>query len=401
MELVLKVLALVLKIVTAYTAVISICFLLPRKKPPAAEPKTRFAVLIPARNEERVIGALVESLKTQSYPRELFEIIVIPNNCTDYTAQVARQAGAKIMPCTADVHTKGEVLHFVFGELLGRYDAYCVFDADNLVDSGFLAAMNDAVVSGARAAKGRQCALNPYDSWISGAYDLHFQSINLLHSRARAPFGLSAKLVGTGFMVTDDLLQKLGGWNTSTLTEDQEFAAQCAIVGVPVTYVPEALTYDEEPCSFATSVRQRLRWSAGVQSVAERYAGKLLAEYPSWLRWDLLAHVCMIHVQLLALLPALYSLLAAPGAALAGLLPALAQFWLGSMVLALFLAVAGRRDLRKMGKAIVLYPAFLLSWYPIHLAALVFPPAGWKPITHGAGRKTDLSPCIFHEKPLY
>lgn len=376
------------KILAGYTAIMSIFFLLPRKKYPIVPPKTKFAVLIAARNEENVIGKLIKSLQGQDYPKELYDILVIPNNCTDDTEGVARRAGAEIFCCTGPVTGKGDVLHQVFESLAGKYDAYCVFDADNIVDTLFLSRMNDAIVAGAMVAKSRQCALNPYDNWVSGGYDLYFQSINLLHSRARAPFPLSAKLVGTGFMVTDSLIRQLGGWNTVTLTEDIEFACQCAIAGHRVHYVPDALTYDEEPLSFYISMRQRRRWSAGVQSVANRYTGRLLSKRPCWLRWDLASHINMIYAQLLALVPVAYGLLCMtlPQAA-ASLGTSVLGFIAGSIVMGLFLCLTAKRSPRKQWKAIVLYPIFLASWYPLHIWALVSKPKTWKPIAHGTARQ--------------
>lgn len=372
------------KLLTGYTAVMGLLFLLPWKKYPAAPAKTRFAVLIPARNEENVIAHIIKSLQEQDYPKALYDILVIPNNCTDDTEGAALRAGAGIVRCAAPVSTKGEVLHHVLADLAGKYDAYCVFDADNIVDPQFLVRMNDAIAAGAKVAKSRQCALNPYDNWVSGGYDLYFQSINLLHSRARARLPLSAKLIGTGFMVTDAHLQKLGGWNTVTLTEDIEFACLSAMEGERVYYVPDALTYDEEPLSFGVSMRQRRRWSAGVQSVANRYTGKLLAKSPLWLRWDLTVHINMIYAQLVALLPILYGVLHMPVLlAIHTLLYALIGFAFGGAIMALFLALTAKRDITKQWKAILMYPVFLASWYSLHIWALFSKPKTWKHIPHG------------------
>ena len=385
MALFMEILALFAKVLAGYTAMMGVFCLLPKKRYPRTSPRIRFALLIAARNEENVIETLIESLQAQDYPKELYDIIVIPNNCTDDTEGVARRAGAKILHCTAPVSTKGQVLQQTFAQLAGTYDAYCVFDADNVVDSQFLAAMNDAVAAGAKVAKSRQCALNPYDNWVSGGYDLYFQSIHLLHSRARMHFPLSAKLIGTGFMVTDSLLEKLGGWNTVTLTEDIEFACMSALTGERVYYVPDALTYDEQPLSFAVSMRQRRRWSGGVQSVANRYTAKLLTRKPCWLRWDLAAHINMIYAQLLALIPALYSLFCLPVLqAVQTLLISIGSFAAGSILMGLFLCLTAQRKIGKQWKAVVLYPVFLASWYPLHVWALLSKPKTWKPVIHGS-----------------
>lgn len=385
LDVIMDILGLIVKLLTGYTALMGIFCLLPRKKYPVVPPKTKFALLIPARNEENVIGQLVENLLQQNYPKELYDILVIPNNCTDGTEAAALRAGAKIQHCTGPVSTKGEVLEQVLQELMGKYDAYCVIDADNMLNSQFLARMNDAIAAGARVAKSRQCALNPYDNWVSGAYDLYFQSINLLHSRARAPFNLSAKLIGTGFVMTDSLMQQMGGWHTETLTEDIEFAVQCAMIGERVYYVPDAVNYDEEPLSFSVSLRQRHRWSAGVQSVANMYTTKLLSLRPTWLRWDLVSHTNMIYAQLLALIPVIYSLFFMTfSQAAVTLAISLAGFVAGGWVMALFLAITAKRDLKRQWKAILMYPVYLGSWYPMHIRALILKPKTWKPIVHGS-----------------
>lgn len=383
MELVMNCFAFALKCLTVYTAVISLFFLLPRRRTPKAPPKTRFAVLIAARNEEAVIGNLIKSLHDQDYPKALFDIYVMPNNCTDNTEAAARRAGAKILPCLASVHCKGDVLHQAMEQLMGKYDAYCVFDADNIAAPGFLSRMNDAVVSGAQAAQARRVASNPYSSWVSGCYDLYFENFNTLYSRPRAWLGLGAKLTGTGFLFTDKLIQSLGGWNTVTLTEDTEFAAQCALAGAPIRYVPEALCYDEQPLTFQTSLRQRRRWSAGVQSVANRYLPTLLSQRPTWLGIDFSVFLSMIYAQLLAILPACYRL---SDMSLTGIAMTLGisfiSFWLSLTATALFLCVLGRRNPRKMWKTILLYPLFTASWYPLHILSLVAKPKTWKPIVH-------------------
>lgn len=386
MDLIVDILSWILKGITLYTTIVGLCFLLPRQKYPKAAPHTRFAVLVAARNEENVIGELVGSLLRQNYPGDHYDIFVIPNNCSDDTEGAARRAGAKILPCLGEVHGKGDVLNQAFRQLMGKYDAYCVFDADNIVHPDFLARMNDAIASGARAAKGRQMASNPYENWVSGGYDLYIESYNLMQNRAKSALRLSAKLVGTGFMVTDRLMQQLGGWNTSTITEDAELAAQCALRGVRIHYVLEAVTYDEQPTSFRISMRQRYRWSAGVQSVANRYVPRLLAK-PRWLTWDQAANLSMIYVQLLALLPTLYALIGLrPMTILTTLAVALLSFWLSMTATGLFLCVTARRNPLKMWKGILMYPVFTASWYPLHFISLFKKPKRWTPIPHGARR---------------
>ena len=107
------------------------------------EDKTKFAIIIAARNEANVVGNLVKSLVNQNYKKKLFDIYVLPNNCTDNTGEVAKQNGAYVMDVTVPVKCKGDALKFAFGKLKKKdYDAYLVFDADNVVHPDFLKHMN-------------------------------------------------------------------------------------------------------------------------------------------------------------------------------------------------------------------------------------------------------------------
>ena len=252
-------LSMCLTVYMCYYAIFLPCALRRRRAWPEHAPRCRFAVLVAARNEQAVIGHLVESLLAQDYPVDLFDVYVIPNNCTDDTAGAARAAGAQILECPFPVHSKGDVLRQVVALLAkqGRHDAICVFDADNVVDPGFLAAMNNAWCAGARAAQGYRDSKNPHDTIISGNYSIYYWMVNRFYSHARNAVGLSAIVNGSGFMADLGLLREMGGWNTLTLTEDIEFTTKCILRDVRVEWVPQALTYDEQPLTFAQSWRKK------------------------------------------------------------------------------------------------------------------------------------------------
>ena len=194
---------------------------------------TRFAVLVAARNEELVIGSLINSLLTQNYPPELYDVWVIPNNCTDNTALAARNFGAKVLECTVPVSSKGEVMRFAYRTLKDKgYDAFCVFDADNMADPNFLKEMNNAYRAGARAAQGYRDSKNPWDTPISACYSIYYWMMNRFHNGGKTGLGMAAMINGTGFMVAASTLEKLGGWSTRTISEDLEMSAQCALADV-------------------------------------------------------------------------------------------------------------------------------------------------------------------------
>ena len=232
---------------------------------------TRFAILVAARNEELVIGNLINSLLAQDYPRELYDIWVIPNNCTDHTAQAARDFGANVMECTVPVKCKGDVMRFAYRQLRDKgYDAFCVFDADNVADPRFLREMNNAYRAGARAAQGYRDSKNPFDSAISGCYSIYYWMMDRFHNQGKAGLGMSAMLGGTGFMVSAAAFDKMGGWCTQSISEDLEMSAQCALAGVPIAWVPKAVTYDEQPLTFRESIKQRSGTATAAVSSRER-----------------------------------------------------------------------------------------------------------------------------------
>lgn len=380
-----------LKAFSFYFLIIAL-FAWKRPRPyPKSRPRTRFACLIAARNEEAVIGALVESLRAQSYPAALYDIYVIPNNCTDDTEGAARAAGAQIFRCFEPVRCKGDALHEAVSWLLPRgYDAFCVFDADNLVHQDFLSRMNDAFCAGARVAKARMRVKNPGDSWVAGCYGLYFALFDVFFNRPRAALGLSAKLVGTGFAVHREVLLRQGGWNTETIAEDAEFAAQCACRGERVWWVSEALTFDEAPASFHVSLTQRLRWCSGIQCVAREKLGDLVralgrADEPRVI--DMMFFLCAPFVQVLSLVPGLLLFLDALLCGMAGgwmlfLAGSLLLIGAGMIVLAAAAAVSFGYRGRGMIKSVLLFPLFMASWLPLQVMAALHPVRSWRPIRH-------------------
>lgn len=382
--------SLLLKWVTVYFAAVALRWMFVKGKAwPSAAPKTRFAVVIAARNEEAVIGSLVKSLLAQTYPKELFDIYVVPNNCTDDTANAAFQAGASILLCDYPVRRKGDALRQAFRQLEGKgYDAFLVFDADNVVDKHYLQKTNDAFCAGAQVVKGRQMAMNPTQSWIAGCYDIYFSGFDLFFNRPRANGTLSAKLVGTGFAVHRSVLEQLGGWNTQTIAEDAEFAAQCALAGIRVCWAPQAVTYDEEPCSFKVSMHQRKRWSSGVIQVGRLLLPRL-GRGGSALSWDMLCFLLTSQLQPVAALLMVCSQLciAAEGRfSWLALAVSAVVYWLGSTALAAFLQILDRPRNRRNWRAVLLFPVFMATWLPLQVLALFHKTTHWREIRHGSSR---------------
>lgn len=246
--------------------------------PKSYAPQKKFALIIAAHNEEKVIGHVIESLFRQNYPRELYDVYVIADNCSDNTAQIASEHGALVFIRTNnELRGKGHALEWMFAKIFAmpeKYDAISVFDADNLVTSNFLLEMNAKLCEGYKVVQGYIDSKNPYDSWITCSYSIAFWLSNRIFQLPRHNLGLSCSLCGTGFCVDVDTLKKIG-WGATCLTEDLEFTMKLALSNLKVAWAHNAVVYDEKPLTLKQSWNQRKRWMQGHADCASRFLGPL------------------------------------------------------------------------------------------------------------------------------
>ncbi len=242
------------------------------------ESKT-FALVVCAHNEDKVIAPLVENLKRLNYSNELYDIFVVADNCSDNTAQVARNAGAIVHERFSETGKgKGYAMDWMFNRLFQmerQYDAVCVFDADNLVHPNFLREMNSRLCNGERLIQGYLDSKNPNDTWISGVFSISFWVVNHVWHLAKYNIGLSSCLGGTGMCIDSEILRRYG-WGATCLTEDMEFTMKAMMENIPTTWAHDAIIYDEKPLTFKAAWNQRKRWAQGHFDVANRYLGPML-----------------------------------------------------------------------------------------------------------------------------
>lgn len=388
--------------VMVWQAVIGVAGLLPgRRKNRSggwATRRYRFAVVVCARNEETVIGRLLDSLMAQRYPRDRFDLFVAADNCDDRTVAEARSHGATAYE-RRDRRRVGKgfalrwVLERIEKEHPGRYDAVAVFDADNVATPDFLARMNDALCAGADVAKGSRFASNPHDSWVSGSYAIYWRSMMRFFHKARARCGLSCFVDGTGFAFRTALIRD-EGWNTRTIVEDCEFSMQQICRGRVIVPVEEAVYYDEQPTTFALSVRQRFRWTVGcVQCLKACFPDALRALRPgsgvSLLEaLDVLMYLLLFPAVAVGLaagavsfIAALFSPVSYVAANLAAFLSPLLS-WAGLSLGGLLVLALDRQPLKAYLPAVLMFPVFVYSMSLMALVAVFRPKVTWKPIAH-------------------
>ncbi len=407
------VLTLMLAVLYVYQAFYVIVGLVRRKRPLSHQAQTlhRYAVLISARNEEEVIGELIESLKKQDYPQELLDIYVIADNCTDATARVAQQAGAMVFERFDRVRVgKGYAMDWFFHKLEEQgkgelYDGYFVFDADNIVDPAFVREMNNVFDSGDYAAiTCYRNSKNYASNWISAGYSLWFLREARFLNFARMQMRTGCAVSGTGFLVSAQVVRDNGGWPYHLLTEDIQFSIDCAVQGRRIGYCDKAVVYDEQPTTFQQSWTQRMRWSKGFYQVAARYLGSLFRGCFTQKKGRFTCYDMMMTVAPGMLLTTavlgfnaviLLSAITEPMSVAAELMQDSMMFLLdnlfnfyicmllyGGMTLLVEWKQVNARASKKI-LYLFTFPLFMLTYIPISLAALVRR-VEWKPIRHNS-----------------
>lgn len=273
----------VLAVCFAYQAVYFFIPYLKKEKEHRPEKRNRFAVLIAARNEEGVIGHLIESIRMQDYPEELLDIYVAADNCNDNTARVAREKGAFVYERFNKIQVgKGYALNYLLNAMKqdgkrDQYDGYFIFDADNLLDRNYIKEMNRTFCDGFRVITSYRNTKNFGSNWLTSGYGLWFLHEAQWLNRARMLAGTSCAVSGTGFFFSREILERMGEWNYFLLTEDIEFTVSQILQGEKIGYNKNAIFYDEQPERFVQSWHQRARWVKGYQQVFAKY-GKQIAK---------------------------------------------------------------------------------------------------------------------------
>jgi cellulose synthase/poly-beta-1,6-N-acetylglucosamine synthase-like glycosyltransferase len=386
-----------------YQAYYVVIALFRKSKTMTAQKNNKYAVVIAARNESAVIGQLINSIKKQKYPSGLIDIYVVADNCTDNTADVARDAGAYVFERFNRQNVgKGYALDYAFKSIIAsddHYNGYFVFDADNLLDENYVAEMNKVFDNGYKIVTCYRNSKNYDTNWISAGYSLWFLREAKYLNNARMMLNTGCAISGTGFMVSDDIIRKNNGWKHHLLTEDIEFSIDNAIEGEKIGYCGTAVLYDEQPYIFEQSWNQRLRWAKGFYQVFAKYGKTLLKSIftkKSFSCYDmlmtimpaLLLSLASVFINLVFLTVGLINIETYPeiisetsGAIImSGVNSYLVLFALGLITTITEWKQINSTPIKKI-KYIFSFPIFIFTYIPISIVAL-FRKIEWKPITH-------------------
>jgi len=245
---------------------------------PRVPPRLKFDVVIPAHDEEAGIGATLESLAALDYPKDLFRILVVADNCSDRTSEVAAAQGALVV-VRQDPALRGKGYALARGfERIGAdgfADAVVVIDADTSVSPGLLRGFAAGIEAKEEALQADYAVRNPGESWRTRLMHIALSAFHVERSLARERLGLSAGLRGNGMCFTHALLRAFP-WNAMSIVEDVEFGLRLGKSGRRVAYVDEEHVYGEMVSSGSASGPQRRRWEDGRRQLVRAEGPRLL-----------------------------------------------------------------------------------------------------------------------------
>ncbi len=362
-----------------YLLVLTLASVLRRREElPPVPPSRRFAILVPAHDEETVIAEALGSLERMRYPRDLFDVHVVADNCGDRTAKIARSFARDL---SVTVHErrdpsrrgKGYALRWIFDRLAAgpAYDAYVVLDADCTASPNCLEAMNARFQLGAAAVQVWYRADAPDRSWVAGLRHVAFALTNYVQPLGKSALGLSCGLNGTGMALAASVLNECA-WDSYSLAEDGEQHLKLVLSGRRVSFAPEASVASRMPATLAAARSQNLRWESGKLALARAYVSPLLRGGLAKGNPSAIAAALGQLVPPLSVLTALSAAALAAGALLrARRAVAASSAILAGLVLHVVIGLVAARSPLAAYRSLVFAPAFILWKLPVYAAAAI------------------------------
>lgn len=365
----------------------------------------RIAFLLPARDESRVIRSLLDSIQHQSVDILMRDVYVIVESRKDPTVEISKEYGASVLYRTTKRPRKGYALDEALKQILWKqhYDLYFIFDADNILDPNYIKNMLPSYYNGYDIGVGYRNCKNGNENVIAAASTLIFSLINTVLNRKRKKNHKNITISGTGFFITGECIESLGGYPFHTLTEDYELSLYAIKHNLMTDYVEEAIYFDEQPITYKQTVHQRERWIAGYFEVRTLYIKDLMKEMKmekgmESSRLNEIIGVFPIIFLLFGIgwylfvrfIEVIVSLFVTPKLLWPYLSMILYLFLFIYFVLFLVTFIILRKERRKLNlsspmfvKVLFYHPLFLLTYVPCALRVLFKKEIEWIPIEHG------------------
>lgn len=381
---------------------------------PVTDVKKRYGIIVCARNEEKVIGNLIESIKKQTYDENLITTFIVADNCTDKTAEICRNLGANVYERFDETKKrKGWALEWFFEKLvqedkLKDYDNFLIFDADNLLSPTFVEEINKTFVVGNDIVIGYKNVKNFGTNFISSAYGFHQYRSNFFSHRPRNLLNLSCNITGCGFGFSREIVEENNGWHYFGLTEDAEMSMKELSKGKSIAYCEAAEFFDEQPYEFKVVFKQRLRWARGRLDGFFKYGGSLLKgaftlkdfkkrfscwdHFLNFLPYNLISFVLSSIYPVISFIYSLINKTYSLSNMLFNVLTLLLSSYFTAIVNGIIIAIRERKKIHCSTSKIAFY---ILTWFWFDLIGLpltllsIFMKVEWKTIKHDDPTKID------------
>jgi len=271
-----------------------------------------FSIIVPVKNEEKVVKRILDALLNLDYPLEKVETIVVDDGstdktagiCTDYVRRYPNQIRYLQRPSSEG---KPSALNYALQHAKGEIIA--TFDADNVPASDALriaaSHFEDPAVD---AVQGRIDSINADENMLTKCVLQEMAIFYDAYLRGKAALNLFVPLAGTCQFIRRSVLLEAGGWEEESLSEDMELSARLTRNDCTIRYASEIRSWEESPSSVAQLTSQRLRWYRGCLDAALKY-GKLLRK-PSLKSMDAeitLVAPCMLTVSFFGFLLGIFA----------------------------------------------------------------------------------------------
>ena len=230
------------------------------------------SIMVPAHNEGLVISQTLLSLLAFDYPQNRYEIIVINDNSSDNSAQLLedireKSPGRTIKIINTDSLTGGKgksnALNIGFQQCLGDY--IVIYDADNTPERGALRLLVSEICSNPSlgAVIGKFRTRNKDASWLTRFINIETLAFQWMAQAGRWKLMKLCTIPGTNFIIRREILEQMGGWDIHAIAEDTEISFRIYLMGYFIKFLPQAVTWEQEPQTFKVWFRQRTRWVKG------------------------------------------------------------------------------------------------------------------------------------------
>ena len=250
------------------------CYLKPKKY----NNKKRYCILIPARYESKVINNLLLSITKQTTKINPKDIYIIVESIKDKTVDIAKQYNMNIiLRENPSLKRKGYALNDAVTYILKKqihYDAYFIFDADNILDKDFIKNMEKSINEGYDIGIGYRNTKNS-NTLVSASSALTFSMINTMLNERKNKYHNNLTISGTGYYIKGNIIEEWNSFPFHSLTEDYELTLYAILHNLTTTYNKKAIFYDEQPDNFNISLKQRTRWVKGYFEARKKYINKI------------------------------------------------------------------------------------------------------------------------------